>query len=261
MPSTVHLAVLGDPIEHSRSPAIHSAAMAHLGIDGSYLARRVRAGDLSEVVAELRNGSLDGANVTMPLKLEAAALADGLTVEAAASGSVNTLRPRSGLVEGHSTDVVASARAFSDERFDQSAPILILGAGGAAAAAIIGAAARVVYVAARDMQRATALIDKIGSGAGVVPLGVGVSGALVVNATPLGMGGEQLPEAITTTASGIIDLPYGAGETLTVTGARAAGLPFMDGVEFLVLQAAASFEWWMGVPAPIEVMVRAARNA
>ena len=261
MPSTVHLAVLGDPIEHSRSPAIHGAAMAHLGIDGSYVARRVRGGELSEVVAELRNGSLDGANVTMPLKLEAAALADDLTGEAAASGSVNTLRPRSGLVEGHSTDVVASARAFSDERFDQSAPILILGAGGAAAAAIIGAAARVVYVAARDMQRATALIDKIGSGAGVVPLGVGVSGALVVNATPLGMGGEQLPEAITTTASGIIDLPYGAGETLTVTGARAAGLPFMDGVEFLVLQAAASFEWWMGVPAPIEVMVRAARNA
>ena len=149
MPSTLHLAVLGDPIEHSRSPAIHNAAMAHLGIDGSYVARRVRGGELSNVVSELRKGSLDGANVTMPLKLEAAALADDLTVEAAASGSVNTLRPRSGLIEGHSTDVVASARAFSDERFDQSAPILILGAGGAAAAAMIGAAGRAVYVAAR----------------------------------------------------------------------------------------------------------------
>ncbi len=260
MPSTLHLAVLGDPIEHSRSPAIHNAAMAHLGIDGSYMARRVRGGELSDVVSELRKGSLDGANVTMPLKLEAAALADDLTVEAAASGSVNTLRLRSGLVEGHSTDVVASARAFSDERFDQSAPILILGAGGAAAAAIIGAAGRVVYVAARNVQRATALVDKLGSG-GVVPLGVGVSGALVVNATPLGKGGERLAEAITATASGIIDLPYGPGETLTVAGARAAGLPFMDGVEFLVLQAAASFEWWTGVPAPTEVMVRAARNA
>ena len=94
----------------------------------------------------------------------------------------------------------------------------------------------------------------------MVPIGVGVSGALVVNATPLGMGGERLPEAITATASGIIDLPYGPGETLTVAGARDAGLPHMDGVEFLVLQAAASFEWWTGVPAPIEVMVRAARN-
>ena len=261
MPSTLHFAVLGDPIEHSRSPAIHNAAMAHLGIDGSYTARRVRGGELSDVVSELRKGFLDGANVTMPLKLEAAALADDLTVEAAASGSVNTLRLRSGLVEGHSTDVVASARAFSDERFDQSAPILILGAGGAAAAAIIGAAGRVVYVAARNVQRATALVDKLGSG-GVVPLGVGVSGALVVNATPLGKGGgERLAEAITATASGIVDLPYGPGDTLTAAVARAAGLPFMDGVEFLVLQAAASFEWWTGVPAPTEVMVRAARNA
>jgi shikimate 5-dehydrogenase len=63
------------------------------------------------------------------------------------------------------------------------------------------------------------------------------------------------------TASGLIDLAYGADETPTVAGARVAGLPWMDGIEFLVLQAAASFEWWTGVPAPVEVMVRAARNA
>ncbi len=68
MSSTLRFAVLGDPIEHSRSPAIHGAAMAHLGIDGSYVARQVRRGELSGVVAELRNGSLDGVNVTMPLK-------------------------------------------------------------------------------------------------------------------------------------------------------------------------------------------------
>jgi len=234
--------------------------MAHLGIDGSYVARRVGAGELGPVVAELRDGSLDGVNVTMPLKTEAAALSDTLTREAEASGSVNTMRLRSG-VEGHSTDVVASARALSDERFDPSAPVLILGAGGAAAAAIIGASGREVYVAARDIQRATALVARIGSGAQVVPLGVGVSGALVVNATPLGMGGERLHEAVTTTASGIVDLPYGPHETLTVAGARAAGLPFMDGIEFLVMQAAASFEWWTGLPAPLGIMVVAARNA
>ena len=234
--------------------------MAHLGIDGSYVARRVGAGELGPVVAELRDGSLDGVNITMPLKTEAAALSDTLTREAEASGSVNTMRLRSG-VEGHSTDVVASARALSDERFDPSAPVLILGAGGAAAAAIIGASGREVYVAARDIQRATALVARIGSGAQVVPLGVGVSGALVVNATPLGMGGERLHEAVTTTASGIVDLPYGPHETLTVAGARAAGLPFMDGIEFLVMQAAASFEWWTGLPAPLGIMVVAARNA
>ncbi|HEX2403719.1 MAG TPA: shikimate dehydrogenase, partial [Acidimicrobiia bacterium] len=66
MPSILRLAVLGDPIEHSRSPAIHSAAMAHLGIEGSYVARRVEAGALIGVIGELRDGRLDGANVTMP---------------------------------------------------------------------------------------------------------------------------------------------------------------------------------------------------
>ncbi|HEX2405415.1 MAG TPA: shikimate dehydrogenase, partial [Acidimicrobiia bacterium] len=198
---------------------------------------------------------------TMPLKTEAAALADVLTAEASASGSVNTIRMRSGVVEGHSTDVVASTRAFSDQRFSPSAPILVLGAGGAAAAAIIGAAGREIYVSARDIQRASALVERIEGGAGVVPFGVGVSGALLVNATPLGNDGRSLPEAVTMTASGLIDLAYGADETPTVAGARVAGLPWMDGIEFLVLQAAASFEWWTGVPAPVEVMVRAARNA
>ena len=233
--------------------------MAHLGIDGAYVARRVGAGELGPVVEELRDGLLDGVNITMPLKTEAAALADTLTTEAEASGSVNTMRLRSGAVEGHSTDVVASARALSDERFDPTAPVLILGAGGAAAAAIIGATGRQVYVAARSIGRAATLVARIGSGE-VVPLGVGVAGALVINATPLGMVGERLPEAVTMTASGIVDLPYGPQETLTVAGARATGLAFMDGVEFLVLQAAASFEWWTGLPGPLEVMVRAARN-
>ena len=261
MPSNLRLAVLGDPIENSRSPAIHTAAMAHLGIEGSYVARRVEAGALSGVIEEVRHGSLDGANVTMPLKIEAATLADILTDEASASGSVNTIRMRARLVEGHSTDVVASARAFSDERFDPSAPILVLGAGGAAAAALIGATGRERYITARDIERASALVERVDDGTGVIPFGVGVSGALLVNATPLGKDGTSLPEAVTMTASGVIDLAYGADETSTVTDAREAGLPFMDGIEFLVWQAAASFEWWTGVTAPFEVMAQAARNA
>ena len=120
---------------------------------------------------------------------------------------------------------------------------------------------REVYVAARDIQRASALAERIDRGAAVVPFGVGVSGALLVNATPLGKDGTSLPEAVTMTASGVVDLAYGADETHTVAVARAAGLPFVDGVEFLVLQAAASFEWWTGATAPIEAMVQAARNA
>ena len=260
MHNAIRLAVLGDPIGHSRSPAIHNAALAHIGIRGRYEAIRAGATELSQAVAELRSGSLQGLNVTMPLKEEAARLADVLTAEASKSGSVNTLRRHDGLVEGHSTDVIASRLAFSDHRFDASAPILILGAGGAAAAALVGAAGRVVFLSARRDDRALALADRVGAEAGLIRFGTGVARALVVNATPLGMGGEQLPGDVLGTASGIVDLAYGDETTPAVSAARDSGLPVMDGIEFLVLQAAASFEWWTGLVAPIEVMLEAARK-
>jgi shikimate 5-dehydrogenase len=75
------------------------------------------------------------------------------------------------------------------------------------------------------------------------------------------MSGEILPEQVSGVASGIIDLAYSHAQTPAVARATGAGLPVMDGVEFLVLQAAASFEWWLGRPAPFDVMVAAARNA
>jgi len=261
MQEPLRLAVLGDPIEHSRSPAIHNAAMRHLGIEGSYEARRAGPAELAAALTELRDGELAGINITMPLKGEAAAMAETLTAEASVSMSVNTLRHRAGAVEGHSTDVIACRTAFSDERFDGAAPILILGSGGAAAAALAGGSGRAVYVAARDRDRAAALLARAGAEAGLVRFGAGVAGALVVNATPIGMGGEGLPKGVTGPASGIIDLAYGVEETRTVSEARRSGLPVMDGVEFLVLQAAASFEWWTGLSAPVEVMLQAARKA
>ena len=260
MQPTLRLAVLGDPIDHSRSPVIHNAAMRRLGIAGTYEARRAGAPELRLAVAELRAGSLDGFNVTMPLKGEAFAMAEAVTPEAAKSGSVNTVRHRHGEVEGHSTDVIASDLAFSDDRFDTNAPILILGSGGAAAAALAGAGGRVAYLSSRNSERAAATAGRVGRKTGLIRFGTGVSGALVVNATPLGMGGEILPDEVLRSASGVIDLAYGDEETLTVSAARESGLPVMDGIEFLVLQAAASFEWWTGLAAPVEVMLQAARK-
>jgi shikimate dehydrogenase len=253
-------AVLGDPIEHSRSPAIHTAALDHLGIEGSYVAIRAGSSELSDAVQDLRDGELDGLNITMPLKADAAAMADKLTAEAARSGSVNTLRAREGMVEGMSSDVIASRTALDDPRFTAGTAVLVLGAGGAAAAVLVGATNRDLYVAARDESRARALVERLEVDAGVIPLGAGVAGALVVNATPLGMRGDSLPEEVTGTATGLIDLAYGDIETLAVAKAKRTGLPVMDGVEFLVLQAAASFEWWLGRPAPLEVMAAAARK-
>lgn len=261
MHGQLRFAVLGDPIDHSRSPAIHTAALRRLGLEGTYVAVRAGSGELRAAVGQLRDGSLHGFNVTMPLKEQAAELADILTAEAERSGSVNTMRARDDAVEGHSSDVVAATRAIADPRFDSRAPILVLGAGGAAAALVVGAEGRDLYLAARHGDRARALLERVGIDAGVIPFGTGVAGAVVINATPIGMAGERLPESITRVASGIIDLAYGHAETPAITMAREARVPAMDGVEFLVLQAAASFEWWTGRPAPFDVMVAAARNA
>jgi shikimate dehydrogenase len=260
MEDTLQLAVLGDPIDHSRSPAIHNGAMLHLGIEGHYEARRAGREELGRAVAEMRAGSLQGINVTMPLKEEAARLSDLLTPEAATSGSVNTMRPGVGAIEGHSTDVIAVRAAVSDSRFESSAPILILGSGGAASAALVGSAGRVVYLSSRNLERAASMLDRVGAEAGLVRFGTGVTGALLVNATPLGMRGESLPAEVLRPASGLIDLVYGDGPTPAQTAAEESAMPVMDGIEFLVLQAAASFEWWTGRTAPIEVMMQAARK-
>ena len=256
----MRLAVLGDPVGHSRSPAIHNAAMRHLGIEGHYEAIRAGAAELAHAVAAMRSGALQGINVTMPLKEEAARMADVLTDEASKSGSVNTLRPRDDRVEGHSTDVIAARLAVADQRFEASAPLLVLGAGGAAAAVLVGAAGRVVFLSARHPERAAALAERIGVDVGLVRFGAGVAGAVVVNATPLGMRGESLSESIVGPASGIIDLAYGDAPTPTVDRALESGLAVMDGIEFLVLQAVGSFQWWTGMPAPTEVMLEAARK-
>lgn len=260
MSRPLRLAVLGDPIDHSRSPVIHGAALRHLGLDGSYEARRAGPAELSEAVIEMRAGDLDGINVTMPLKAEAAAAADSLTEEAARSGSVNTMRFREGSLEGHSTDVLATAAALSDSRFERSAPVLVLGSGGAAAAALAGTQERVVYLSARQPDRAAALAARIGVEVAIVPFHTPVAGAVLLNATPLGMRGETLPDGMIRTASGLIDLVYGDRPSPAVSMAVGLGKPILDGVEFLVLQAAASFEWWTGRPAPLGVMLQAARK-
>ena len=94
----------------------------------------------------------------------------------------------------------------------------------------------------------------------IVLFGVAVPGAIVVNATPLGMRGEALPGTLIQDAAGLVDLAYGPRVTPATALARESGLPVVDGLEFLTLQAAESFTWWTGVEAPYPAMLAAARN-
>ena len=250
----MRLVLLGDPVEHSRSPAIQNAALAAAGIEGSYEVRRVDRAGLASAVDEIRYGGLDGANVTMPHKESAFALVDRVSEIALRAGAVNTVIHREGMAAGDNTDVSGLLRAHDDLGLSESAPVHVLGSGGAAAAALVAFAGREISISARAGERAEALLQRTRVDGEVVGWGDPVQGAVVVNATPLGMAGESLPDGIVERAAGLIDLPYGDQRTPSVVSALALGFPVVDGRDVLLAQAAASFELWTGVTAPIEAM-------
>lgn len=253
------LAVLGSPVEHSRSPALHTAMLEIAGLDGEYLAIEADAQVLAEAVAGLREGHWHGLNITMPLKGDAARMADSLTPRAARSGSVNTLSLRDSVVEGDTTDSAALSELLDTSRFRESTTALVLGAGGAAAAALTAMPPRMnVYLAARRADQAAALAGRLGGDA--VSWGAAVAGAVVVNTTPLGMAGESLPEGVLEVGSGLIDLPYGVSKTPAVVSAEQMGIPYADGHEFLLRQAIVSFASWTGERIELSVLQQALRK-
>ncbi len=255
----IRLVLLGDPVVHSLSPVIHSAGLVAVGIAGIYTARRVDAEGFLSACEDLRSGRLDGANVTMPHKRLAADRVDQVSAEAERSGSVNTIVAREGVLTGHNTDVAGVRAVWVEHGLPADAPVLILGAGGAAAAAVVALEDRDLVVSARRPSAAEALLG--GLPGGTVGWGSGVEGAVVVNATPLGMLAEPLPSAVLSGAAGLLDMAYGSSVTPAVRAARAAGLPTAEGADLLLAQAFASFELWTGVPAPREAMRAALQMA
>jgi shikimate dehydrogenase len=250
----MRLVVLGDPVEHSRSPAIHTAALAAVGIEGTYRARRVDDAGMASAVDEVRYGRITGANVTMPHKRLAFELADRTTENAMRSGAVNTLTRSDGEVWGYNTDVDGIRSVWASRDLPVDAPVLVVGTGGAAAGALVALAGRSLAISGRRNGSAADLLERTRVGGLVVPWAESLPGAVVVNATPLGMEGESLPHDVMAAASGFFDLTYASVESPSLRRAREAGLPTADGKELLLAQAAASFEIWTGIPAPASVM-------
>jgi shikimate dehydrogenase len=257
------LAVLGDPVSHSRSPAIHNAALAATGIPGSYEARRVDSDGVRAAFEQVRNGELSGFNVTMPHKNLAAELCDRLEADAAMAGSVNTVALVDGAVWGFSTDIGGVRDAWGD--LPAAGAVQILGAGGAAAAACVALAERPIYLTARRFGAGMELGLRLGKrglaiSVGEVPWGAPVVGSVIVNCTPVGMKGESLPQDLLAMSRGLLDMAYGPDVTPAVRAVRNMGLQAVEGLDLLVFQAARSFRIWTGVAAPLEVMRKAAKN-
>jgi shikimate dehydrogenase len=253
------LAVLGDPVGHSRSPAMHEAGLVAAGLSGTYVAIQVDEAGMAFQAERLRCLELHGANITMPHKRIAARLADVLTPTAARAGAVNTWYMVGDDLIGESTDVHGVRQVFSRRSLPIES-ILVLGSGGAAAAALVACDGYQITISARSESKATALLEQTGVEAHIVEWGTGVSGATVVNATPIGMRGDALPAAVVSQAAALFDMTYGGDVSPALAAAMAEGRPVADGIDLLAAQAEESFRIWTGVQPPNGLFESVARN-
>jgi shikimate dehydrogenase len=259
------LAVLGHPIAHSRSPAMQSAALAELGLDGewSYEAIDVAPDALAARVPAMPAEGFVGANVTVPHKAAALALADTASETAREIGAANTLSFADGEARADNTDAPGLLSALPQAPAGRRA--LVLGAGGAARAvvwALVRQGAE-VRVWNRTEARARELCAELGGRAESKPDASAYT--LIVNTTSVGLSGEdpfaELPLREDGFVPGqcVVDVVYGEKPSQLLAAAAAAGAATVDGIEVLVRQGALSLEIWTGLPAPIERMREAAR--
>lgn len=261
--------IIGDPVAQSRSPAIHNAAFAACDLDWVYVAFRVEAGHAAAAFRGVRALSMAGVNVTMPHKAAAAAACDEITEVAATLGAVNTVVVRDGRLLGDSTDGAGFIGALRDEDVDPTGTqILVIGTGGAARAIThaLGVHGAHVTVTGRrdDEARVAAAVAPGATVAAFDSLTDTVAASdIVVNATPIGMGGEPPPFDPSALRDGqfVIDTVYYPLETPLLVAARARGARAANGIGMLVHQAALAFTKFTGFDAPIDVMRAAAQKS
>ncbi len=266
--TTAVAGVIGDPVHHSLSPVLHNAAFAACGLDWTYVAFPVPAGAGHSAVEAMRTLGLRGLSVTMPHKEAVAEAADHRSPVVEALGAANCLVLDRGLVAAHNTDGVGFIEGLAAEAgmTVHGLSIAVIGAGGAARAVIhacAGAGAARIAVINRNETRGRAAVELAG-GVGVVGSDADISGAdLVINATPVGMGGDRsLPSdpAILTPSHTVVDLVYDPWETAWLKAARQSGATVFNGFPMLLHQAAAQFGLWTGREAQLAEMASAARR-
>jgi shikimate dehydrogenase len=274
------LAVLGQPVSHSRSPAIQNAALAELGLadEWSYEAIEVAPEGFGELVRSLPGDGFAGVNVTVPHKLAALAVADRASGAAREIGAANTLSFTDAGIEAENTDAAGLIAALPESPAGRRA--LVIGAGGSARAcvwALVRAGAE-VSIWNRTEARAEALVDELGGCVARVDsttrrLPIGEFDVLV-NCTTVGLaeaserpgtaaGLKPLPlaaDAINATHV-VVDLVYGSSPTPLVAAAHSRGARVVDGLDVLVHQGAASLRIWTGLDPPLETMRSAARES
>ncbi len=264
--------VIGWPVAQSLSPLIHEHWMQKHGINGSYEAVAVDHGDLEKFLSGLQGAGMVGANVTIPHKQAVLNLVDDLSPTAKSIGAVNTITVApDGHLSGLNTDGAGFVNWLEEAAPGwqaEQAPVLVLGAGGAAraiVAALLAEGVTELRLANRSMENAEALKDSTGSKAiAVVPwddrAAAALGAGLLVNTTPLGMTAMpplEIDLAGLAPGAVVYDIVYAPLETKLLSAARAGGFTVVDGLGMLCHQAALAFEAWFGILPAVDAELRA----
>jgi len=262
-------AIVGSPVAHSLSPAMHNAAFAACGFDGVYVAFDVGAGGGAAVLAAARELGFVGLSVTMPLKSEVADLVDTRSPAVVALRAANTVVVRGRDLHAESTDGAGFVDSLRlDHGVDPAGRrVVVLGAGGAARSLVLAlgeAGAADVAVVNRTRERAVEAASLAGSAGRVAGPEAVRDADIVVHATPQGMGADRsIPLDASALRPGqvVADLVYHPRRTRLLVAAEERGCTVVDGLGMLVHQGARQFTLWTGLEAPRPEMRRAAEDA
>ena len=268
--------VIGDPVEHSRSPQMHNAAFAKAGLDYVYVPFHVRPDDLADAIAGFKATNIVGINVTLPHKQAVIPYLTSISREAELIGAVNTLTFVNGKIHGDNTDAPGVLKAL-EENGNMSVPVgenvVVLGAGGAARAVVVALALRGVAsitIANRTVEKAIALAEEMDRQIGVSMQGMGLAderlpltirqSKLLVNTATTSMDATQpllisadwfQPNTI------VYDIVYTPPVTSLMQAATERGCRTLGGIGMLVHQGAIAFEKWTDVTPCTETMRQA----
>jgi len=274
MTSPIRLGIFGWPVAHSKSPQMQEAAARALGIALCYERFEVPPEGLAAAVGAKHAAGIDGYNLTVPHKVAIMALVDEVTPAARAIGAVNTVVRRGGRYLGDNTDAPGLVRSLEDSGVQLSgARVVVLGAGGAARAAVVGlaeAGAKEIRVLSRRPKQSEALCralaDAVGCGLDAAPLDEAKrhfgSASLLVQATSATLASnpgaqafaDSLPLEALPDGAAVVDMVYKPLETTLLARANARGLLTIDGLGMLLHQGAIAFEIWTGFEPPLDVM-------